>query len=81
MKPLKTKSLLARCNAINIIPDNGEADVQDNEDDVVVSEPPTPKKKQIPFLKNFCCNPVPCLLGCSLFVLFGDDEKKRQKIS
>ena len=45
---LENEEPTARCNAINIIPaDNGEADVQiiNEEDDVVmVSEPPTPKK-------------------------------------
>lgn len=72
----------ARCNAINIIPaDNGEADVQIiNEDDVVVvSEPPTPKKKQIPFLIwiKWIIAAILCLivLVAACFVLFGNDKK------
>ncbi|UKK55917.1 PP2C family protein-serine/threonine phosphatase [Prevotella communis] len=72
----------ARCNAINIIPaDNGEADVQIiNEDDVVVVlEPPTPKKKQIPFLIwiKWIIAAILCLivLVAACFVLFGNDKK------
>ena len=72
----------SRCNAINIIPaDNGETDVQIiNEDDVVVvSEPPTPKKKQIPLLKwnKWIIAAILCLivLVAACFVLFGNDKK------
>lgn len=78
---LENEEPTARCNAINIIPaDNGEADVQiiNEEDDVVmVSEPPTPKKKQIPFLK-WIIAAILCLvvLVVACFVLLGDDEKE-----
>ena len=80
---LENEEPTARCNAINIIPaDNGEADVQiiNEEDDVVmVSEPPTPKKKQIPLLKwnKWIIAAILCLviLVAACFVLFGDDEK------
>ena len=65
------------------IADNGEADVQiiNEEDDVVmVSEPPTPKKKQMPFLKwiKWIFAAILCLviLVAACFVLFGDDEKE-----
>ena len=81
---LENEEPTARCNAINIIPaDNGEADVQiiNEEDDVVmVSEPPTPKKKQIPFLEwiKWIFAAILCLvvLVAACFVLFGDDDKK-----
>lgn len=81
---LENEEPTARCNAINIIPaDNGEADVQiiNEEDDVVmVSEPPTPKKKQIPLLKwnKWIIAAILCLVGlvAACFVLFGDDEKE-----
>ena len=83
---LENEEPTARCNAINIIPaDNGEADVQIiNEDDVVVvSEPPTPKKKQIPFLKwnKWIIAAILCLvlLVAACFVLFGDDDKEGDK--
>ena len=80
---LENEEPTSRCNAINIIPaDNGEADVQiiNEEDDVVmVSEPPTPKKKQIPLLKwiKWIFAAILCLivLVATCFVLFGDDEK------
>lgn len=85
-KALENEEPTARCNAINIIPaDNGEADVQIiNEDDVVVvSEPPTPKKKQIPFLKwiKWIIAAILCLvlLVAACFVLFGDDDKEGDK--
>jgi protein phosphatase len=83
-KTFENEEPTARCNAINIIPaDNGEADVQiiNDEDDVVmVSEPPTPKKKQIPFLKwiKWIIAAILCLviLVAACFVLLGDDEKE-----
>ena len=80
---LENEESTSRCNAINIIPaDNGESDIQIiNEDDVVVvSEPPTPKKKQKPFLKwiKWIIAAILCLvlLVAACFVLFGDDENK-----
>ena len=81
---LENEEPTARCNAINIIPaDNGEADVQiiNEEDDVVmVSEPPTPKKKQIPLLEwiKWIFAAILCLvvLVAACFVLLGDDEKE-----
>ena len=84
---LENEEPTSRCNAINIIPaDNGEADVQIiNEDDdvVMVSEPPTPKKKQIPSLKwnKWIIAAILCLvlLVAACFVLFGDDEKEDDK--
>ena len=84
---LENEEPTSRCNAINIIPaDNGEADVRIiNEDDVVVvSEPPTPKKKQIPFLKWIkwiIIAAILCLvlLVAACFVLFGDDDKEGDK--
>jgi len=83
---LENEEPTSRCNAINIIPaDNGEADVQIiNEDDVVVvSEPPTPKKKQIPFLKwiKWIIAAILCLvlLVAACFVLFGDDDNEGDK--
>ena len=81
---LENEEPTARCNAVNIIPaDNGEADVQiiNEEDDVVmVSEPPTPKKKQIPFLK-WIIAAILCLvvMVAACFVLFGDDDKEGDK--
>ena len=85
-KALENEEPTSRCNAINIIPaDNGEADVRIiNEDDVVVvSEPPTPKKKHIPFLKwiKWIIAAILCLvvLVAACFVLFGDDEKEDDK--
>lgn len=80
---LENEEPTSRCNAINIIPaDNGEADVQiiNEEDDVVmVSEPPTPKKKQIPLLKwnKWIIAAILCLivLVAACFVLFGNDKK------
>ena len=46
----------------------------------MVSEPPTPKKKQIPFLKwiKWIIAAILCLviLVAACFVLFGDDEKE-----
>ena len=80
---LENEEPTARCNAIKIIPaDNGETDVQiiNEEDDVVmVSEPPTPKKKQIPFLKwiKWIFAAILCLviLVAACFVLFGNDKK------
>ena len=83
---LENEEPTSRCNAINIIPaDNGEADVRIiNEDDVVVvSEPPTPKKKQKPFLKwiKWIFAAILCLviLVATCFVLFGDDGKEDDK--
>ena len=84
---LENEEPTSRCNAINIIPaDNGEADVQIiNEDDdvVMVSEPPTSKKRQIPFLKwiKWIIAAILCLvvLVAACFVLFGDDEKEDDK--
>ena len=84
---LENEEPTSRCNAINIIPaDNGEADVQiiNEEDDVVmVSEPPTPKKKQIPLLKwnKWIIAAILCLivLVAACFVLFGDDDKEGDK--
>ena len=81
---LENEEPAARCNALNIIPaDNGEVDVQiiNEEDDVVmVSEPPTPKKKQKPFLKwiKWIFAAILCLVGlvAACFVLLGDDEKE-----
>ena len=81
---LENEEPTARCNAINIIPaDNGEADVQiiNEEDDVVmVSEPPTPKKKQIPLLKwnKWIIAAILCFVSlvAACFVLLGDDEKE-----
>ena len=85
-KALENEEPTSRCNAINIIPaDNGEADVRIiNEDDVVVvSEPPTPKKKHIPFLKwiKWIIAAILCLvlLVAACFVLFGDDDKEGDK--
>ena len=85
-KALGNEESTSRCNALNIIPaDNGEFDVQIiNEDDVVVvSEPPTPKKKQIPFLKwiKWIIAAILCLvlLVAACFVLFGDDDKEGDK--
>ena len=81
---LENEEPTSRCNAINIIPaDNGESDVQiiNDEDDVVmVSEPPTPKKKQIPFLK-WIIAAILCLvvMVAACFVLFGDDDKEGDK--
>ena len=74
----------SRCNALNIIPVvDSDSDVQiiNDEDDVVmVSEPPTPKKKQIPFLKwiKWIIAAILCLviLVAACFVLLGDDEKE-----
>ena len=81
---LENEEPTARCNALNIIPaDNGEVDVQiiNEEDDVVmVSEPPTPKKKQIPLLKwnKWIIAAILCLvvLVAACLVLFGGDEKE-----
>ena len=86
---LENEEPTARCNAINIIPaDNGESDVQiiNDEDDVVmVSEPPTPKKKQMPFLKwiKWIIAAILCLviLVAACFVLFGDDKKEKKQSS
>jgi protein phosphatase len=86
---LENEEPTARCNAINIIPvDNGEADVQiiKEEDDVVmVSEPPTPKKKQIPFLEwiKWIFAAILCLvvLVAACFVLLGNDEKGEKQTS
>jgi hypothetical protein len=84
---LENEEPTARCNAINIIPaDNGETDVQiiNEEDDVVmVSEPPTPKKKQIPFLKWIIFTAILCLviLVAACFVLLGDDKKEKKQSS
>ena len=68
----------SRCNAINILPQTADdSDVQIVDDDVVVvSEPPMPKKKQIPFLK-WIFVAVLCLviLLAACFVLFGNDKK------
>lgn len=74
----------SRCNALNIIPVvDSDSDVQiinDEGDVVMVSEPPTPKKKQIPFLKwiKWIIAAILCLviLVAACFVLFGDDEKE-----
>ena len=72
---------ISRCNALNILPVvDSDSDVQviiDEDDVVMVSEPPTPKKKQIPFLK-WIFAAIPCLiiLVAACFVLFGDDEKE-----
>jgi protein phosphatase len=78
----------SRCNALNIMPViDSDSDVQiiNDEDDVVmVSEPPTPKKKQIPFLKwiKWIIAAILCLvvLVAACFVLFGDDEKEDEGI-
>ena len=72
---------ISRCNALNILPVvDSDSDVQviiDEDDVVMVSEPPTPKKKQIPFLK-WIFAAIPCLiiLVAACFVSFGDDEKE-----
>ena len=72
---------ISRCNALNILPVvDSDSDVQviiDEDDVVMVSEPPTPKKKQIPFLK-WIFAAISCLiiLVAACFVLFGDDEKE-----
>ena len=72
---------ISRCNALNILPVvDSDSDVQviiDEDDVVMVSEPPTPKKKQIPFLK-WIFAAIPCLiiLVAACYVLFGDDEKE-----
>ena len=89
---LKNEESISRCNAINILPHPSQSetieqvaepdDVQIASDDdvVMVSEPPTPKKKQIPFLKwiKWIIAAILCLviLVAACFVLFGDDEKE-----
>ena len=88
-KALENEEPTSRCNAINIIPaDNGEADVQiiNEEDDVVmISEPPTPKKKQIPLLKwnKWIIAAILCFVGlvAACFVLLRDDEKGKKQTS
>ena len=92
---LKNEESISRCNAINILPHPSQSetieqvaepdDVQIASDDdvVMVSEPPTPKKKQIPFLKwiKWIIAAILCLvvLVAACFVLFGDDEKEDDK--
>lgn len=81
---LENEEPTSRCNALNILPVvDSDSDVQtiNDEDDVVmVSEPPTPKKKQIPFLKwiKWTIAAILCLvvLVAACFMLFGDDEKE-----
>lgn len=78
---LENEEPTSRCNALNILPVvDSDSDVQviiDEDDVVMVSEPPTPKKKQIPFLK-WIIAAILCLviLVAACFVLFGDDENK-----
>ncbi len=78
---LENEEPTSRCNALNIMPVvDSDSDVQiiNDEDDVVmVSEPPTLKKKQIPFLK-WIIAAILCLvvLVAACFVLLGDDEKE-----
>ena len=86
-KALENEEPTSRCNALNIIPVvDSDSDVQiiNDEDDVVmVSEPPTPKKKQIPFLKwiKWIIVAILCLivLVAACFVLFGDNDKEDDK--
>ena len=83
---LENEEPTSRCNALNIMPvvdSDSDSDVQviiDEDDVVMVSEPPTPKKKQIPFLKwiKWIIAAILCLviLVAAYFVLFGDDEKE-----
>ena len=51
----------------------------------MVSEPPTPKKKQMPFLKwiKWIIAAILCLviLVAACFVLFGDDKKEKKQSS
>lgn len=84
---LENEEPTSRCNALNILPVvDSDSDVQtiNDEDDVVmVSEPPTPKKKQKPFLKwiKWIFAAILCLviLVATCFVLFGDDGKEDDK--
>ena len=77
---LENEEPTSRCNALNIMPVvDSDSDVQiikDEDDVVMVSEPPTTKKKQIPFLK-WIIAAILCLvvLVAACLVLFGDDEK------
>lgn len=77
---------ISRCNALNIMPVvDSDSDVQvivDEDDVVMVSEPPTPKKKQIPFLK-WIIAAILCLvvLVAACFVLLGDDKKEKKQTS
>lgn len=84
-KALENEEPTSRCNALNIIPVvDSDSDVQiiNDEDDVVmVSEPPTPKKKQIPFLK-WIIAAILCLviMVAACFVLFGNDDKEDEEL-
>ena len=85
---LQNEEPTSRCNALNIMPvvdSDSDSDVQviiDEDDVVMVSEPPTPKKKQIPFLK-WIFAAILCLVGlvAACFVLLGDDEKEKKQPS
>ena len=87
-KAFENEEPTSRCNALNIMPvvdSDSDSDVQvivDEDDVVMVSEPPTPKKKQIPFLK-WIIAAILCLviLVAACFVLFGDDEKEKKQSS
>lgn len=79
---LQNEEPTSRCNALNIMPvvdSDSDSDVQvvvDEDDVVMVSEPPTPKKKQIPFLK-WIFAAIPCLIVLvAACYVFGDDEKE-----
>ena len=79
---LQNEEPTSRCNALNIMPvvdSDSYSDVQvvvDEDDVVMVSEPPTPKKKQIPFLK-WIFAAIPCLIVLvAACYVFGDDEKE-----
>ena len=90
-KAFENEEPTSRCNALNIMPvvdSDSDSDVQvivDEDDVVMVSEPPTPKKKQIPFLKwiKWIIAAILCLviLVAACFVLFGDDEKEKKQSS
>ncbi|MCR4834933.1 MAG: protein phosphatase 2C domain-containing protein [Bacteroidaceae bacterium] len=86
---------ISRCNAINILPQSSQSetieqvaepdDVQiaSDEDVVMVSEPPTPKKKQIPFLKWnkwIIAAILFVILIAACFAFFGDDDKEDENM-
>lgn len=85
---LQNEEPTSRCNVLNIMPvvdSDSDSDVQvivDEDDVVMVSEPPTPKKKQKPFLK-WIFAAILCLviLVAACLVLFGDDEKEKKQSS
>ena len=87
-KAFENEEPTSRCNALNIMPvvdSDSDSDVQviiDEDDVVMVSEPPTPKKKQIPFLK-WIFAAILCLvvLVAACFVLLGDDKKEKKQTS